>query len=167
MTRSEVFVGPTNGDRVASVSPLERLELAVETHAKAEEDALDGYRRLAADDPDPIVRLVMKLVLDDELRHHDLLERIAARLRDDLEWSDSARSLPPGGPARLPRSREQMAQVLAYVREERDGARQLRGLARSFGPVHDGMIALLLESMALDSEKHERLLRFVLRRLTA
>ena len=48
---------------------------------------------------------------------------------------------------------------------ERDSYHHMHGLARQLSTVHDGLFTLLLESMALDSQRHERILRFVLRRI--
>lgn len=160
LTAQEPQIAPT-------LSPLEQLQQAIEAHVTAERDSLQGYREIAERDPDPIVRLLLQLVLDDELRHHELLRRIAARLRDDIEWRQSDDALPSAGALRAPRSAAEIARVSEYVREERSGARHLHDIARRFGDMHQGVISLLLDSMARDSEKHERILRFVLRRLTS
>jgi len=58
----------------------------VDTHAKAEEEALGQYEYLAEASGDPVIALVMRLILDDEVRHHGLLRRMSTTLRDALEW---------------------------------------------------------------------------------
>jgi hypothetical protein len=56
-----------------------------------------------------------------------------------------------------------MRMVLAD--EERQGASFLRKLAHDERDIHGGLFSLLLETMAMDSEKHEHVLRFIQRRL--
>lgn len=152
-------------------STFERLLETVETHVREEMEFLSGYRQLAEAIADPVVALLLQLLLEDEQRHHELLRRIALSLRDGLYWSHSMGALPTP-PSRL--AREPSPELLAalgalrsYSRQERDGAHRLRELARQNGDLYGGVLALLLESMARDSEKHERILRFILERLKA
>jgi rubrerythrin len=145
-------------------SPLERLLHAVDTHAAAEEDALGQYEYLATASGDPVVALVMRLILDDEVRHHGLLHRMAATLRDALDWTTSPEALP----TRAPRARQsggfaKLARSL--IEEERTGAHALRRLADREKDINGGLDSVLLEMMAMDSEKHAHLLQFVQRRL--
>jgi len=53
------------------------------------------------------------------------------------------------------------------IDEEKTGARALRGLAQRERGLGGGLDSLLLEMMAMDSDKHARLLHFVQRRLEA
>ena len=149
------------------VAPLERLLHVLDTHASVEEGSLIAYRAFAQALHDPIAAILMRLILDDEDRHHALFRQMATRLRDDIEWSQSPEALPP---AKLPTARSSedvIAVTRDYLADEREGARQLRRLARQMPDLHGGLYALLLEVMARDSEKHERILAFILRRLTA
>ena len=66
--------------------------------------------------------------------------------------------------------REPLADGLAkiareLVDEERPGARKMRELANKERGIDAGLHSLLLEMMALDSEKHAHLLLFVQQRL--
>src|ERR1051326_1667367 len=74
---------PSRGPNSGSV---EWLLDAVERHANAELESLDQYRYIAETSGDPVIALVMRLILDDEQRHHGLLKRIEASLRDALDW---------------------------------------------------------------------------------
>jgi hypothetical protein len=60
---------------------------AIERHARAEQDALAEYAFVAEASADPVVALVMRLILEDEERHHGLLRRIETTLRDALNWT--------------------------------------------------------------------------------
>ena len=63
---------------------IEWLLSAVERHASAEAESVGQYEQLADSSGDPVVALVMRLILEDEERHHGLLKRIEASLRDAL-----------------------------------------------------------------------------------
>jgi rubrerythrin len=150
----------------ASESAVERLLHAVDAHAAAEAEALNQYEYLATASGDPVIALVMRLILDDEVRHHGLLHRMAATLRDALEWTTSPEALPKGAPhARV--SGPYAALARSLIEEERTGARALRHLAEQEKDINGGLDSLLLEMMAMDSDKHARLLQFVHQRLEA
>jgi rubrerythrin len=144
-----------------------RLLDAVERHATLESDALGQYEHIAEASGDPVIALVMRLILEDEERHHGLLTRIATTLRDALNWTHSPGALPrPGDGA--PTTEDLAPVARALIDEERTGAQALRHLAeREKGLLDSGLDSLLLEMMAMDSEKHARLLQFVHRRLEA
>jgi hypothetical protein len=134
---------------------------AVERHAMAERDALAQYETLRTGSGDPVIALVMQLILDDEERHHGLLKRIEATLRDALNWTRSAEALPAASPPRDPVTTDLVETAHALTLEERTGARYLRDLANREKDVSAGLPSLLMEMMALDSDKHARLLQFV------
>jgi rubrerythrin len=143
-----------------------RLLDAVERHASLEEEALGQYDRIAVASGDPVVALVMQLILDDEERHHRLLERIATTLRDALSWTHSASALPHTEKA-TPTEQNLASVARALIEEEHAGASALRRLAGREKGVDGGLDSLLLEMMAMDSDKHAHLLRFVQTRLEA
>jgi hypothetical protein len=146
-------------------SPIEDLLGAIERHAIAETDSLEAYRRLVQVSADPVVKLLMETIIADEDRHHALLERISASLRDSLNWLHAAESLPEGSTPPAPPASEAINATERFIREEHQDARELRQLARQARRYHDGLYSLLLESMALDSDKHARLLTFIHGRL--
>jgi rubrerythrin len=153
---------PEHGPAVGSV---EYLLQAVERHATAERQALDQYEYLGTASGDPIIALVMRLILEDEQRHHALLKRIESSLRDALNWTHSPDALPVSGQSDTPVSSELAAAARVLIEEERTGARYIRGLAQLEKGIDSGLHSLLLEMMALDSEKHAGLLQFVYERL--
>jgi rubrerythrin len=140
---------------------------AVERHARAEEDALDQYEYIATASNDPVIALVMRLILDDETRHHGLLKRIEASLRDALNWTHSPDALPAAGTPERAIGKDLLESTHVLIDEERTGARYLRELARREKAVGAGLQTLLIEMMAMDSEKHAHLLEFVRNRLNA
>jgi hypothetical protein len=94
-----------------------------------------------------------------------LLHRIASTLRDALNWTHSPDALPqPTGAAQA--SPEDLSTLAhALIDEEKTGAQTLRRLAAREKGLGSGLDGLLLEMMAMDSEKHAHLLQFVQRRL--
>jgi hypothetical protein len=141
-----------------------RLLDAIEQPASLEEDALAEYDRLAEASADPVIALTMRLILEDEDRHHTLLKRIAATPRDALNWSHTPAALPHADEVGLP-DKNLVSLARALIDEERTGAAALRRLEEREEGVDGGLDSLLLEMMAMDSDKHAHLLRFVQRRL--
>jgi rubrerythrin len=146
-------------------SRMEHLLHVIESHIRGEASALVDYERLAVASNDGAVGVVMRLILEDEERHHGLLGRIATSLRDAVYWTRSDDALPSSVSPRESLSPELLTLVRALIKEEQDGARTLRDLAARERGIDDGLHSILLEMMALDSEKHARLLHFVQRRL--
>ncbi|MFN0070079.1 MAG: hypothetical protein ACKVVP_01145 [Chloroflexota bacterium] len=146
-------------------SPYEYLLRALESHITAERESLSQYRQLKESTNDPVIELVMGLILEDEERHHALMRRIAVRFQDDLNWSHSPEALPvPSGD----NDGAQVQELLGrFVASERAGIHELQDFARRSEGLYGGLPTELLEMMALDSEKHEHLLRFLFRRLGA
>ena len=140
---------------------------AVERHALAEQDALQQYEYIGNASRDPVVALVMRLILEDEERHHGLLKRIEATLRDALNWTHSPDALPPTVTPQPPVARDLAAFTTALIEEERTGSRYLRDLARRERTIGAGLHSLLIEMMAMDSEKHAHLLEYVRDRLAS
>ena len=146
-------------------STTEDLLAILSAHVDGESEHIEAYRRLAHTIEDPIVKLLMDLMVEDERRHHELMLRMAARLRDDLEATRSVYALPYAPSPRNGRLRAFAAVVEEYARDERKDTRELRRLADNAGLIYDGVFRLILETMADDSAKHERVMRFVLRRI--
>lgn len=155
-------------ERDPAGATLDSLLQTVERHAEAEADALVQYEYLGKASDDAVITLVMRLILDDEVRHHALLKRIAITLRDALNWTSSPNALPRSARAAEETDAEGLV-TLAHelIEEERTGAEFLRRLATREKHLDSGLDSLLLEMMAMDSEKHAHLLRFVERRLQA
>jgi hypothetical protein len=158
-----IQVGPTV--RRGADGAMAWLLDAVERHALAEAEALVQYEELAEASGDPVIALIMHLILEDEERHHGLLRRIEVSLRDALEWTHSPAALPSAAAPRPALTNDLAAVASALIEEERTGAHKMRELANREKGLDAGLESLLLEMMALDSDKHARLLQFVHDRL--
>ena len=64
-----------------------------------------------------------------------------------------------------PVTAELVETAIALIKEERTGAHHLRELAHQDKDASAGLQSVLIEMMAMDSEKHARLLQFVHDRL--
>jgi hypothetical protein len=96
------------------------------------------------------------------------LKRITSSLRDALNWTFTADALPrPSLGDSHPSAEDLTSLTRELIDEEKTGAQALRRLAVREKGVGGGLDSLLLEMMAMDSEKHARLLQFVQRRLEA
>jgi rubrerythrin len=61
------------------------LVQAIETHFSEEEASVKAYRLPASETPDPVVSTLMRLLAEDEQRHHRLFREIGKTLRDRLD----------------------------------------------------------------------------------
>lgn len=88
-----------------------------------------------------------------------------ATLSDALNWTLSPSALPAASVPRQPLAGDLVAITRALVNEEHSGAWIMRDLAQTEKGIDSGLDSVLLEMMAMDSEKHARLLQFVQQRL--
>jgi hypothetical protein len=100
----------------------------------------------------------MLLILEDEQHHHAALRRMASILEHENPASTPLSSSPQLSP-------DTADELARFAREEHDGAAQLRELALEAGTSAEGLVKLVLELMARDSEKHALILRFAVERL--
>jgi rubrerythrin len=143
----------------------ERLIRALEAHAAAEAHDIANCEQLAQTSDSPVMRLLLELIIEDEQHHHALLRRIRNRLRADVDSIPTIGEAVPAGivtadPAAI-------SSIRSLIRDEQEGARYMRHLARQEPGLYDGLFALLLETIARDSEKHAHIFRYILRRLEA
>jgi rubrerythrin len=150
----------------APTQPLvERLLNGVEAHVRAETDSIEAYRAFADTIRDPQLKLVMGLIVEDEERHHELLRRILTRLNNDVYWQHDPAALPTSTSPAADNDELALGVTRAFLHEELHSVRILRDLSHNAQGVYGGLMELLLDWMALDSQKHERALRFVRQRL--
>jgi rubrerythrin len=143
----------------------ERLIRALEAHDSSEAHDLDVCQQLAERSEDPVVRLLVGMVIEDEQRHHSLLQSMVRRLQEEVEFVSEPGALPVGGGAIAGPDVEIAATLRNLIRDEHEGARHLRHLARQEPHLYEGLYPLLLESIARDSEKHATILRYLLLRV--
>jgi hypothetical protein len=116
---------------------------------------------------DPATRLLLELIVDDQQRQRSLLQRMVQRLQTELDFTASPTALPVPSDERDAAGAQTLASLRGLIRNEHEGARYLRHIARQKPGLYDGLYAVLLDGMARDDDKHVAVLRYLLRRLEA
>ena len=145
---------PTEGER-ALLETLER-------HVSSEGDTLRAYDELARTSPDEHVRYVLRMILDDERRHHTVLDAMLDRVRAEVEWREPSAATPYVRPVQDHHAtRNSLARLLA---DERADLRRVRSLKRRLRRQRDtSMLWLMADMLECDTRKHVRMLRFLRR----
>jgi rubrerythrin len=146
----------------AGPSPWERqLYAHLRDHVETERAILERYAEVAERTESEAFRYLVKLLIDDEIRHH----RLFGELAESLE----AEALMGGGQPDIPYldfERTDRAAVLEGAKElldneERDLG-ELKRLQRELREVKDTTLwGILVELMQRDTEKHIAILKFV------
>jgi rubrerythrin len=152
-------------DNVPIDDAFDRLIQAFDHHAAHEQEAIAEYRRLVGEFTDPVLMQIMRMLADDEERHHRVFRQIASVLQSERFQSPALASGLPASGLSLGRLDAVIATLRAAMKDEGRGPRALQDLAWRERERCGGLISLLLELMAMDSQKHERMLRYVLEQL--
>ena len=165
-SRLNPWLHPVAGGEPPPLS--DRLIRALEAHAAASAADIATSRELVTGMDDPVVELLVGMIVEDEQRHDALLRSMVRRLEEEVDFlpARGAVPVPNGSMARDPEvAAEMAARVRGLIRNEHEGSRHLRHLARQEPTLYRGLYPLLLETIARDSEKHATILRYVLRRV--
>ena len=137
---------------------MEEAYRHVTDHVASESEFIAAYRELAEAPATPdAVRYLIRLVLEDEERHHRVLHEIATALGDRQNGPDAVPNLSHEPPDRV------LEEVTGrFLAAERADHKQLRALRKELRPFRDTSLwALLVELMEHDTVKHIRLLTFI------
>jgi len=144
--------------------PQAALVEMLRTHGQREGSALSSYQRLAEQSEDDGLRFLVKLIMDDETRHH---QQIADMLNDELHpfrWDVDA---PPTVPVITSRNDPALVaetdRLLAFEKEDMKELRRLKKELRwSHGnPYGDPLLPLMIDLMLRDTAKHIDILKFI------
>jgi len=141
-------------------SVVHNLMNEFKSHEDDEEKWLSSYRKIAADCDDPMFRFLLNLIIGDEERHHQLIARMIASLKDDLASTRTSDS-PPGMASSATPAREFVVMVERFLDVERKGIREYERLKKTSQRFRQGLLALLCETMVYDSLKHIGILKFL------
>jgi bacterioferritin (cytochrome b1) len=137
----------------------------ITAHLDAEAPLMAAYSRLAEESDSGYVQYVVAMILEDESRHHRMMQELMRALCTSVERSDDAR-VP--GVRRVPNAAELVDVTDRLIDFEKDDRRSLRKLRREFRDVRDTTLwDVLVEAMERDTEKHLALLTFLRDRLNA
>jgi hypothetical protein len=143
------------------------LQRIVQRHVAGEAASMNVYESVVGQTDDPMARVLPGEVLDDKRHLHGVLRQLAARFAHELRWTSTIEDTrPENQPAPSAPSPDLLAAVRELADHERREAAALHVAApRGNKKAHGGLFAVLLESMAIDSKKHEQVIRFVLGRM--
>lgn len=130
-------------------------------HERDEQEIIACYRDACLTTDSEAFSYLIRLILEDEDRHHRFTTEIANALRADVELSDTGPRVPmlkawkPVDPGVVEATEE-------FLRLERDDAKHLRDLARELRDTRDTALwHLLVTLMQSDTEKHIHILEFL------
>jgi rubrerythrin len=130
-------------------------------HVRNEREVLEAYVAAADATDSKALGYVVRLLIDDERRHHIMFQELADSLKHDAEFRHGDPAVP-----RLDFDRVDSAKVRdltdQLVAREQADLRELKGLQKTIRDVKDTTLwSLLVDLMQRDTEKHIAMLRFV------
>lgn len=136
-----------------------KLYDALLAHARDEEEVIAAYEAFVEDAPSDSVRYLVKLILDDEHRHHRILAELANEVRAETSLEEHGDRVPyldvhHDDAALLETTRR----FLALERKDRV---ELKHLAHVVSEAGGELDAFLVDLLRADTERHIRILRFI------
>lgn len=138
----------------------EEIRDRIVQHVTTEHDVMLEYERLAEETPAEDIRFLMRVVLDDERRHH----RWFRELRNSLEAAIELRDAGPVIPAvtNEPVDKDLLGATEHLLGIEREDLKELKALRKALEPVEDSTLwSLLVEIMEHDTQKHISILEHI------
>lgn len=138
----------------------ERMITTLQDHMDTERGVLTEYGQIAEHATDEHVRFLVRLILDDEVRHHGLFAEMIASLRSQIGQETGSLGLPA-----FRRTHDRQA-LLAKTNEllavEHEDIRELQALRAEISKVADvEWWSVLIDTMEMDNRKHIRLLEYI------
>jgi hypothetical protein len=132
-------------------------------HGEAEGAILARYQRFAEEASAPESRYLVRLILEDERRHHGLLVEMAGAVAWGLVDTGATPVIPDlsHGDAGNQALAEETRRLLDLERSDRVELRRLRRRLRPF--TNASLWRLIIDLMVLDTEKHIQILELVAR----
>jgi rubrerythrin len=129
-------------------------------HVSSEGSLISEYADAIGRIEDADIRYLMDLVLKDEVRHHRMFEELVHAVEGAQSWQHVGPSVPARGTGALPDDVRHITE--RFLDAEYEDRRQLKTLRRELSPVEQTTLwALIVDLMALDTEKHIRILEAI------
>jgi rubrerythrin len=142
------------------ISPIERLLNEFEAHENKEEKALEYYKQVLGEMPNPATRFLLQLIISDEEKHRAVIHAMVATLKGSLTWTKPAGSL-EGGADSGAIDGKLLEVTEEFIRIEKEGIKDYKTLIGESADYYHGLFKVLMDSMIRDSEKHIELLEFL------
>ncbi|MGV3758674.1 MAG: hypothetical protein ACO1PW_03910 [Actinomycetota bacterium] len=140
-------------------SPEVEVLAMLREHAPREGAALSAYQHLVDATEDAGVRYLGRLILEDERRHHGVINEMVQMLEAFTSGAPRGADAPELRPRSDPELRAATTELLALERED---ARELRQLQRALrGASVPALLPLLVDLMIHDTRKHIAILRAI------
>ena len=144
----------------ASVWEQELYDHLVE-HVESEWEILQDYERLAEETDSPAFAFLARMILDDERRHHKLLNDLAETIRTSAALSGEPTPIPDLGLFWADREKI-LAETERFLLVEEEDNRHLKRLAKELSDVRNTTVwQLIVHLIQQDNEKHRYILRFI------
>ena len=143
----------------------EVLQRVIYRHIAQEESSIERYKKLLEASKDPVVRMLISELLHDEEHHHGMLRRMEAQLSAELGETLDRPLEGDGRDMRLRDRRAAVAEIRDLAAHETTGVKHLREVAKEARENGSDLLGVLLDAMASDSQKHERILKFIAKRV--
>jgi hypothetical protein len=147
-------------------SAVQHLINEFQTHESDEAEWLKTYQKIADETNDPLVRFLLSLIIADEERHHQIIDRMIARLKNDLAWTRPEK-IPQRKRVAAGKNVGLRATLERFLEVERNGIKEYERLSKASGGLGHDLFGLLCRMMVHDSVKHIGILDFLRRRLRA
>jgi MoxR-like ATPase len=136
-----------------------RILETLRTHDLRESSILASYRRLVNESPDEGIRYLGRLIIEDEERHHLLIDEMANLIDSSLQGMNIEPSTPTLSPRVDP---DLLAETRRLIALERQDAKELRLLQKElrYAPA-TSLLPLLVKLMLHDTARHIEILRFI------
>jgi hypothetical protein len=134
----------------------------VSTHGQVEGEILEEYQKLASDeDMSPAFRYLAGMILDDETRHHQIFDDLAATMGAMRDHSGAEPAIPSLTGFHTDRFR--ITRVTdELLRIEHDDLRELREFSKQMKELRNiNLWGFLIELMIDDTKKHIKILEFI------
>jgi rubrerythrin len=131
------------------------------SHGAEEGATLDAYQQLVETTDSPAFAYLAGLILDDEHRHHQMLNDLAETIRASAELSSEPLPIPDLGMFRADRARI-LEQTEHFLQVEKQDQRELKRLEKELRDVRDTTAwQLVVRLMQHDNAKHQMILEFI------
>jgi len=128
-------------------------------HGQREGAALASYQRFAEESSDEAIRYLVRLILEDEERHHRVIAEMLNQLQSFVWEVDLQPSVPGMGRQADLAVPAETQQLLALEREDAKELRRLRKELRH--SPRSSLLPLLVNLMIHDTAKHIEILKFI------
>ena len=145
-------------------SVTQRVMQEFQTHEKEEARSLASYQKIARATDDPLVGYLFNLIVADEERHREMIDRMVGKLRDELAVKRLQRPVAKG--RGVGKKEKELLQVVERLLElERNWLKDHERLTKTSERLRHDVFALLFRTMVYDSFKHIGILDFLRSRL--